>query len=112
MRTGVKDKLRQTWSTAQCQLVQFFSAHQEQLTAIQQAMEAASGERVDKRTLSALRRVNTDLTKSLGEQTCWALGDVIIALEAPQDALLYTADGHFEVICQAIGKRVFVEETT
>ena len=109
--------------TTQCQLVQFLSAHQEQLTAIQEAMETAPGGNVDRRTLSALRRANADVTKALGEQTCslclpttssygWALGDVIIALEAPQDALFYTADGHFEVICRAIGKRVFVEKTT
>ena len=96
--------------TAKCQLVQFLSAHQEQLTIIQQAMETAPLEKVDRRTLSALRRVNADVTKTLGERTCWSLGDVIIALEAPQDALLYTADEHFEVICRAIGKRVFVEK--
>ncbi len=102
----------ETSMTVQCQLVQFFSAHQGQLTAIQEAMETAPGGKVDRRTLSALRRVNADVTKALGEQTCWALGDVIIALEAPQDALFYTADGHFEVICRAIGKRVFVEKTT
>jgi len=98
--------------TAKCQLVQFLSAHQEQLTAIQEAMETTSVEKVDSRTLSALRRVNTDVTKALGEQTCWALGDVIIALEAPQDSLFYTADRHFEVICRAIGKQVLVEKTT
>jgi len=96
--------------TAKCQLVQFLSAHQEQLTTIQQAMETAPLEKVDRRTLSALRRVNADVTKALGERTCWALGDVIIALEMPQDALFYTVDGHFEVICRAIGKRVFVEK--
>lgn len=64
--------------TARCQLVQFLSAHQEQLIAIQEAMETAPGGNVDRRTLSALRRANADVTKALGEQTCWALGDVII----------------------------------
>nr|MBC8234005.1 hypothetical protein [bacterium] len=44
---------------------------------------------------------------ALGERTCWALGDVIIALEVPDDALIYTADGHFEVISKAIGKQLY-----
>jgi len=74
---------------AQCQLVPFLSEHREQLLQIQQAMESAPREKVDQRTLSALRRVNADVTKALGERTCWALGDVIIALEAPDDALIY-----------------------
>lgn len=98
--------------TAQCQLVKFLSGHQKKLIAIQQAMEKAHREKVDRRTLSALRRVNADVTRALGEQTCWALGDVIIALEVPQDALLYTTDKHFDVICQAIEKQVFVEEVS
>jgi len=95
---------------AQCQLVPFLSAHREQLLTIQQAMEREPREKVDQRTLSALRKVNADVTTALGERTCWALGDVIIALEIPDDALIYTADGHFEVISKAIGKRLFVEE--
>jgi len=95
---------------AKCQLVPFLSAHREQLLTIQQAMESAPREKVDQRTLSALRRVNTDVTKALGERACWALGDVIITLEVPEYAFIYTADGHFEVISKAIGKQLFVEE--
>lgn len=78
---------------------------------IQQAMESVDKEKVDTRTLVALRQVNIDVRKALGERVCWAIGDVIIALEAPKDALIYTADRHFEVICRAIGKQLFKEET-
>ena len=96
---------------AKCQLVPFLSAHREQLLQIQQAMESVlREEEIDQRTLSALRKINADVTKALGERACWALGDVIIALEAPKDAFIYTADGHFEVISKAIGKRLLVEE--
>lgn len=95
---------------AQCQLVPFLSAHRDQLLTIQQAMESAPREKVDQRTLSALSKVNADVTKALGERTCWALGDVIIALSAPEDAFIYTADSHFEVISKAIGKRLFEEK--
>ncbi len=103
----INSRLSCNADTAQCQLVPFLSAHSEQLLQIQQAMESAPREKVDQRTLSALRRVNADVTRALGERTCWALGDVIIALEAPEDALIYTADGHFEVISKAIGKKLY-----
>ena len=103
----ISSRLSCNAGTAQCQLVPFLSAHREQLLTIQQAMESAPKEKVDQRMLSALRKVNTDVTKALGERTCWALGDVIIALEAPDDALIYTADGHFEILTKAIGKRIY-----
>lgn len=35
---------------------------------------------------------------------------VIIALEAPEEAFIYTAERHFEIISKAIGKRPFFEE--
>lgn len=95
---------------AKCQLVPFLSAHRDQLLTIQQAMESAPREKVDQRTLSALSKVNADLKKALGERTCWALGDVIIALSVPEASLIYTADRHFEVISKAIGKRLFEEK--
>ena len=96
---------------AQCQLVNFLEKHRDELKKIEQAMAAAPREKVDARTLAALRRVNADITKALGERTCWALGDVIIALEAPHDAEFFTADRHFDVILRVIGKRLFFEET-
>jgi len=97
--------------SAQCQLVTFLEKHRDELKKIEQAMATAPREKVDSRTLAALRRVNADITKALGERTCWALGDVIIALEAPPDAEFFTADKHFEVILKAVGKRLFLEET-
>lgn len=95
---------------ATCQLVNFLEEHRDELRKIEQAMAAAPREKVDVRTLAALRRVNADITKALGERTCWALGDVIIALEAPPDAEIFTADRQFEVILKAIDKRLFLEE--
>lgn len=97
--------------TAQCKLIDFLAGYSRELIQIQQAMEAAEKKKVDTRTLAALRRVNTDVRKALGERVCWALGDVIITLEAPKDALIYTVDRHFEVICEAIGKRLFKEHS-
>jgi hypothetical protein len=95
--------------TAQCSLIDFLERHQEKLLALEHALAEANLDQINPSTLKALRRVNQDVTKAKGERTCWALADVIIALEAPKDALIYTTDGHFEVICQAIGKQLFEE---
>jgi hypothetical protein len=95
---------------ATCQLVNFLEKHRYELKKIEQAMEAAPREKVDARPLAAIRRVNADIAKALGERTCWALGDVIVALEAPPDAEIFTADRQFEVILKAVGKRLFLEE--
>ncbi|MEM7538601.1 MAG: hypothetical protein AAF639_40915 [Chloroflexota bacterium] len=35
--------------------------------------------------------------------TCKTLGDVIIALQTPDDAVLWTTDASFEVICPTLG---------
>lgn len=89
---------------AGCQLVNFLEKHRGELKKIGEAMAAAPREKVDARAFAAVQKVNADITKAMGERTCWALGDVIIALEAPPDAEIFTADKHFEVILKAIGK--------
>ena len=45
----------------------------------------------------------------LRQCNCWHLGNLIIALEAPDDAKIYTTDGHFDLICSVLGKRLFVD---
>jgi hypothetical protein len=69
--------------TAQCSIVDFLASHQEKLLALEHTMAQANLLRINPNTLKALRRVNKDPTKVKGERTCWALSDVIIALEAP-----------------------------
>lgn len=95
--------------TAQCSLVDFLAGHQAALLALEHTLIQAESDQINPKTLSALQRVNLDVTKAKGERTCWALGDVIIALEVPDNALIYTTDNHFDVICTALGKRRFVE---
>jgi len=54
----------------------------------------------------------TFLLKSLpakGQRTCWKLGDIIIAMETPKDALIYTTDKHFKTICTALGRKLYWE---
>jgi len=34
----------------------------------------------------------------------WALGDLLIALETPKEAAIYTTDKHYGILCRALGK--------
>lgn len=95
---------------ASCALVPILSAHRAELLTLEKALVAAPLEKKDPKTLAALRKVNADVTKAKGERTCWALGDIIIALEAPAKAKIYTGDHHFDVICEVLGKQRLREE--
>ena len=95
--------------TAQCRLVELILGNHSKLSDIAQALERENPQTRDFRAMKALRRVMDDASKALGERTCWALGDVIIALSTPNDAYIYTVDRHFEVICRSLGKKLFVE---
>lgn len=97
-------------ATAQCKLVTFLSNKREELQPIRNAMERLSPTERDTKAYNALTRIQPDLTLALGERTCWALGDVIIALSVPDDAFVYTVDEHFQMLCVAIGKRIFEPE--
>ncbi|HIE30342.1 TPA: hypothetical protein EYP66_24040 [Candidatus Poribacteria bacterium] len=59
--------------------------------------------------LEKLAQVTTDLSQARGQRTCWKLGDIIIALEAPPDALIYTTDKDFKTICTALGRKLYQE---
>jgi hypothetical protein len=95
---------------AQCRLVELVLSNQSELSRIAQALEHENLKIQDSRAIKTIRRVMDNPRKALGERTCWTLGDVIIALSAPDDAYVYTVDRHFEVICRALGKKLFVEE--
>jgi hypothetical protein len=97
--------------SANCALVSFLQQHQAELHQLELALAAAAPEKVNPRTLAALKKINVDILKALGQRTCWHLGDVIIALEAPDDAKIYTTDGHFDLICSVLGKQLFGGES-
>ena len=50
----------------------------------------------------ACRRVLANPNDAQGN-ICKTLGDVIIALQAPTDAVLWSTDGSFDVICPVLG---------
>jgi hypothetical protein len=104
----ISSRLSCNATKVQCQLVPFLSAHREELCNIETAIANAAPEIKDTQALAALQRINADVSLALGERTCWAIGDVIIALEAPADALIFSDDLHFEVICDGLKKQRFI----
>jgi len=104
----ISSRLSCNATKAQCQLVHFLSAHREELYRIETAMANVAPKIKDARALATLQRINTNVSLAPGERTCWAIGDVIIALEAPADALIFSDDPHFEVICGGLKKQRFI----
>lgn len=75
--------------------------------------DAAALAVLDTNTKQALADIRPDATRAKGERNCWALGDVIITLECPLDALLWTTNlRHFEPLCKALGKHLFYPDKT
>lgn len=92
--------------TARCSLPELLDKNQVALQNLQ--VDAAAPTVLDTNTKAALADINTDFTIARGERNCWALGDVIITLECPTDALLWTTNlRHFAPLCKALGKRLF-----
>ena len=91
-----------------CQLPAFLEKNAHDLQLAKQFIKQHSTEEY-RGFLEKLSRVTTDFSQSKGQRTCWKLGDIIIALEAPKDALIYTTDKHFETICTALGRRLYRE---
>ncbi|MBU7047467.1 MAG: hypothetical protein HXS54_13620 [Theionarchaea archaeon] len=55
-----------------------------------------------------LEKTIKDLESSKGERMCWTLSDLIICLESPVDARIYTSNiSHFEPLCRIVNKKLF-----
>lgn len=63
---------------------------------------------LESKTRRALTEVSVDAELAKGEHNCWSLGDLILVLECPPDALLWTTNRrHFEPLCQLLGRQIF-----
>jgi len=95
--------------TAHCSLHELLN---ENRAAIQNLLaDTPALNELDANTRHALADSMVDFTMAKGERNCWALGDVIITLECPTDALLWTTNlRHFEPLCNALGRRLFYPE--
>ncbi|MEM1176699.1 MAG: hypothetical protein AAGM22_00015 [Acidobacteriota bacterium] len=89
----------------------FLEARESQVTKVEQEMSAApsKGGRDDK-LLKFLQRLKAndgsfDFTGRLPKyrQKCWYLGDLLIAMECPDGAAVYSTDRAFPILCKALG---------
>ncbi|MBC8231945.1 hypothetical protein H8E77_20535 [bacterium] len=92
-----------------CQLPAFLQKNAHSLQRIEQFIKQHTAAEYQE-LLEKLARVTTNFSQAKGQRTCWKLGDIIIALESSTDALIYTTDKHFETICTALGRKLYVEE--
>jgi len=92
--------------TAQCVLPNLIDKY---LPAIQQiALDSAQLSLLDNTTQQALSKIVDDTSLAKGERNCWPLGDLIITLECPPDALLWTTNtSHFEPLCKLLGRQLY-----
>ena len=91
-----------------CQLPAFLEQNAHSLQKIEQFLKRHAATEYQE-LLKKLAQVTTDFSQARGQRTCWKLGDIIIALESPEDALIYTTDKDFERICTALGRKLYQE---
>ena len=91
-----------------CQLPDFLQHNVHNLQRIEQFIKQHAAAEYQE-LLEKLARVTTNFSWAKGQRTCWKLGDIIIVLESPKDALIYTTDKHFKIICTALGRKLYRE---
>ncbi len=96
--------------TARCRLPGFMSENLNVLEKVRfRSLESSEQElQVIGETISVAQG-NWQVAK--GQKNCWRLGDLIIVLESPADAAIYTTNRkHFEPLCAALGKQLLEED--
>ncbi len=94
--------------TASCQLPNFLEAHQSELRTL--ADYLSSHPRAIKNQARVSRLLTVVLHEpraALGQSACWALGDIIIALQVPPDAAIWTVDSDFKALTTALGRQLY-----
>jgi len=94
--------------TAACRLPDFLAGHQAKLRALADDLAAHSNVIKDQpRVERLLVTVLANPHAALGQSACWPLGDVILTLQAPPEAALWTLDPDFDPLAAALGRRLY-----
>jgi predicted nucleic acid-binding protein len=95
----------------ECDLAERLAEHQSELRVLANGLKDHP-ESALARVSGLCRRILEDPAMARGRNCTWYLGDLIIALELPADAALYTTNHrHFEPLCTLLGKRLYMLET-
>ena len=94
--------------TAACRLPDFLADHAAELQAIAAYLSAhPRAIKNQAKVMRLLSAISTDPRAALGQGNCWPLGDVIIVLQMPTDAALWTLDADFKPLTAALGLQLF-----
>ncbi|MBI2303168.1 MAG: hypothetical protein HYU86_00275 [Chloroflexi bacterium] len=95
-----------------CEVSAFIEQHRSELQYF--AQEARSHPRPNVASAAeAFRRIIAGEEVPFGERSnCYAIADTLIVLEAPPDALVYSADGDVHVICDIFSRARYTEVGT
>lgn len=88
---------------ASCHLPRFLDENQTKLQTILEYLKAHPNSIKDQtRVQSLLERALTNSHDVLGQSSCWPLGDIIIILQVPDGAMLWTLDGDYQSLAYCV----------
>jgi len=96
---------------AQCQLPQFIKRNESNFSKILETLQSLPEARKDKEIIVAINTIQAVLGNpdEARGQNCMNLGDAIIAVECPADAIILTTnEKHFKPLCKAKKKKIAV----
>ncbi|MEM7532138.1 MAG: hypothetical protein AAF639_08180 [Chloroflexota bacterium] len=94
--------------TAACHLPAFLAQNMEKLRIIQSYLGTHPHALKDQaRVQRLLSSIIENPQTALGQNSCWPLGDIIIALQVPDGAAVWTLDADFEPIVRSLGLTLY-----
>lgn len=94
--------------TAACFLPDFLTKNIDKLRAIEAFLaERPSAIKDQARIQRLLSTIIENPRQALGQNSCWPLGDIIIALQVPDNAAVWTLDADFAPIVEALGLSLY-----
>ncbi|MEM7539938.1 MAG: hypothetical protein AAF639_47735, partial [Chloroflexota bacterium] len=97
--------------TAACFLPNFIEQNLDKLRILDAYLTAHTKAIKDQARVQRLLTTVIDNPQAvLGQNSCWPLGDIIIALQVPDGASVWTLDADFEPIVEALGLSLYTTE--
>lgn len=97
--------------SATCALPNFLTEQRIRLNRIADYLKAHPNVvKHQSRLAELLGVVQNSPKEALGQASCWPLGDVIIALQVPTDAAIWTLDRDFRALSAALGLRLYAPD--
>ena len=93
---------------ARCHLPRLFNENRSKLKLIVDYLATHPQVIKDQPRVERLLKAALEAPNSvLGQSSCWPLGDLIIALQVPEDAFLWTLDADFKLFATVLGLKLY-----